>query len=50
MSERAFTGKLSMEGHKKKFDNFCETIIEINWNEKIKYIEPEQAFEFINEM
>ena len=33
MDEGAFTGKLSMEEHKKKFDNFCETIIEINWNE-----------------
>ena len=36
IDKKTFTGNLSMEGHKKKFDNFCETIIEINWN-KILY-------------
>jgi len=36
IGKKTFTDNLSMEEHKKKFDNFCETIIEINWN-KILY-------------
>ena len=34
--EKEFLGKPSMEEHQKKFDNFCDTIIDINWN-KILY-------------
>ena len=36
IDKKAFTNQLSMKEHEKKFDNFCETIIEINWN-KILY-------------
>ena len=36
IDKKAFTGQLSMKEHQKKFDNFCDTIIDINWN-KILY-------------
>ena len=34
--KKEFSGKPSMEEHQKKFDNFCDTSIEINWS-KICY-------------
>ena len=34
--KKEFLGKPSMEEHQKKFDNFCDTTIEINWG-KIYY-------------
>ena len=36
IDKKLFEGKPSMEEHQKKFDNFCDTIIDINWN-KILY-------------
>ena len=36
IDKEAFTGQLSMKEHEKKFDNFCDTIIDIDWS-KILY-------------
>ena len=36
IDEKAFIGKPSMNEHEKKFDNFCDTIIDIDWS-KILY-------------
>ena len=36
IDKKEFSNKPSMEEHQKKFDNFCDTIIDINWN-KILY-------------
>ena len=33
---KEFGGKLSMEDHKKKYDNFCDIMIAIDWN-KVLY-------------
>ena len=35
IDKKVFEGKPSMEEHQKKFDNFCDTVININWNKTL---------------